>query len=456
MKVEKFFKVMVMLLLVLTIVVACASDNGQQGDDTTAPAVDTASADVTTDADADPTVIRVWSFTDELPQMINDYFKRDHPGVIEMEFTMVDNAEFEAKLDPALAAGNGPDLWGINVAIVNKYVNGGVLADMSHLLERAHELEIAQYVIDLGTDTDGILRTLAFQATPGGVWYRRDLAEQYLGVSEPEDVGPMLSTLDGMLDVARTLRDASDGTVFYTASVAELANLFLARRESPYVVDDTIVIDPAIVDFMEFSRMFMEEGLVAGFDTWGPDWFAGISDSAGEDRIFSYTGATWMINFVLRPNAESPDGARNTYGDWALVEGPGFFYHGGTFWGVNAASPVLETTMEVFEYLTLDAGFIRDYAVDTADFPASAVVARDLAEGMSNSFLGGQNHFAIFNAIVGNVRDLHTVHQNDEFILDALVDQTMLYATGAKDLETALNDFQSAVISLYPFLSRAD
>ena len=430
---KRFFKFMILLIVAIIILSACSSDDG-----------------------GNPTVISVWSFAEELPLGINDFFNIDYPDVIEMELTMVSRSEFETKLYTALTAGNGPDLWSINAAVVNRYVNSDVLPDMSHLLAQANEIGIMQYVIDLGTDTDGILRTLSFQATPGGIWYRQDLAEYYLGFGKAEDMQMMLSSLDGMVATALALRHASNGTVYYAASVADLVDIFLSRRESPFVVDDTIVIDPAIIEFLQYARFFVDERLVADFDPWGPEWIAGISDSNGRKRIFSYKGPPRMLPFVLLPNAESTTTTNNTYGNWTVIEGPGFHCLGGKFIGVNADSDELEVTMRVFEYLTLNPYFIRNYAIETGDFPVAAVVADELTPVTTNSFIGGQNHFNIFNEIVGSIRDLRTKYQNEDFIVNALVVQAILHATGSKDLPTAINDFQTAIIARYPLLSRAE
>ena len=430
---KRFLKFTILPILIIALFAACSPDESDE-----------------------PTVLSVWSHAEELPLGINDFFNRDHHDLIEMELTLFIRSELEDILDTALAAGNGPDLWSINGAVINRYVNGDVLPDMSHLLDQAHEIGIIQYVIDLGTDTDGILRTLAFQATPGGVWYRRDLAEFYLGFGNPDDMQMMLSSLDGMVATALALRDASYGTVFYAASVADMVDIFLSRRESPFVVDDTIVIDPAIIEFLQHAKFFVEEGLVADFDPWGPEWFAGISDSNEDVRIFSYNGPPRMLPFVLMPHAENPETDNNTYGNWVVIEGPGFFCRSGLFIGVNAASEELDTAMKVFEYLTLNPDFLRDYTTETGDFPASAVVAGELTSRMSSSFLGGQNHFELFASIVGDVRDLRTEHQDDDFIVNALVVQAILHANGSKDLETAIHDFQTAIIARYPHLSRAD
>lgn len=412
-------------------------------------------------AEGEVPTLNIWSFTSELPTMVNEYYLKDNPGKINMEFTMVDGTEFEAKLDPALASGDGPDLWGINVAIVKKYVEAGVLADVSEYRERANALGIAEYVQSLGTDQNGALRTLSWQATPGGVWYRRSLAEKYLGVSEPEDVQPLLSDTDKVYETAQKLKEASDGRCYYTADAEGLWFAFNGMRTSPYVVDDQIVIDPVIPNYMDYLKKFTEEKLMMGLTGYTEDWYGAMSDSLmGADgqpvEIFSYSNASWFLGFCIQPNMVSADGSKSTEGDWALVEGPGFFFNGGTFIGVNANSKNLEASKELFEYLMLNEDFLARYCQNTGDYPAAQTVAQKLTDGMSSPILKGQNHYETFNAITSNIKELYTDRYFDETIFGFMRDQAMEYAAGNKDQETALRDYQEALMGQYPGLTAAN
>ena len=416
---------------------------------------------VPTSAFAETPVLKVWSFTNELPTMISDYYLADHPGEFEMEFTMVDNDQFEAKLDAALMSGEGPDIWGINVANVKKYVNSGVLADMNDLLDRAREIGIANYVISLGTDTEGTLRTLSFQATPGAIWYRRSIAEKYLGVSEPEDVTPLFADLDAMHETALKLHDASDGKCYLMCDPSELWFIFDGARTSPFVVDDKIVIDPIMKDFMEALKVYMDEGLIINTPSYAEGWYASMSDSlrdAGGDpiEIFCYPNATWFGNFCAAPSAVSTDGTVDTTGDWAIIKSPNFFFNGGTFWGVNANSKNVDLAKKVFEYLTLDTDFLERYCASTGDYPASAAVAEALTPDMAFDLLNNQNHYLVFNEIAGNIVEKYTDNYFDDTIRGFFMDQAIEYANGNKDMDTALNDYQEALIGQYPGLQKAD
>ena len=107
---KKFWLAALSLLIVLAFFAGCAGTGHPSGASNAGE--DGAAGDIPT--------LSVWSFTDELPTMISDYYLKDYPDAFVMDFTMVDSEEFEAKLDPALASRDAPDIWGINVAIVKK------------------------------------------------------------------------------------------------------------------------------------------------------------------------------------------------------------------------------------------------------------------------------------------------------------------------------------------------
>ena len=401
--------------------------------------------------------LKVWSFIDTFSIMINDYYLKDNPDKFNLEFTMIDSAQMQEKLDPALMSGEGPDFWAINVGEIRKYVNAGVMPDMNEYLDQAKELGIANYVIQLGTDEGGTLRTLSWQATPGALWYRRSLAEKYLGVSEPEDVAPLFSDMDTMYETALKIKEASGGKCYLFSDTYDLFQFYNGKRTSPYVVDNTIVIDPAIKEYFEDLKKYMDAGLLAMIGTWNDPWYASMSDSLvdanGEEmEIFAYPSATWFGYFCVEPNAKSADGARDTTGDWAVVEGPSFFYYGGTFYGVNGQSENLDVAKDLFAYLSLNEDFLTRYCKDTGDYPASLKVAEALTPDMSYGLLNGQNHYTLFNSIAGKIDASNTCLIDGSGFVDS---QAYEYAVGNKDLETALYDYQVALIGQNPGVNMA-
>lgn len=51
---------------------------------------------------------------------------------------------------------------------------------------------LAPYLAELGTNNKGTFVDIPNTAAPGGVFYRRDLAKEYFGTDDPEEIGKMM------------------------------------------------------------------------------------------------------------------------------------------------------------------------------------------------------------------------------------------------------------------------
>lgn len=102
---------------------------------------------------------------------------------------------------------------------------------------------------------DGNVKALSYQATPGGFWYKRDLAKKYLGTDDPDEISEMLSTTEGMLDVAEKLKAGSNGETHMFASYKDLwqfANY--GMRSLAWVDGDKFQMDDYIPEFFDLAK----------------------------------------------------------------------------------------------------------------------------------------------------------------------------------------------------------
>jgi len=97
--------------------------------------------------------LTVWSFTDELANMINNPlwgFKAKHSGV-QVQYSQTPSDQFENKLDPVLASGRGaPDIFALESSFVRKYVESGYLLDITDIYE-ANKSKLLAYPVEIGT-----------------------------------------------------------------------------------------------------------------------------------------------------------------------------------------------------------------------------------------------------------------------------------------------------------------
>ncbi|WP_461252322.1 extracellular solute-binding protein, partial [Treponema sp. R8-4-B8] len=95
--------------------------------------------------------IRVWSFTDELAAIVNNYYKRSHPN-INVEYSQTSSDQFQARLDPFLVRGDSrtPDIFSLETAFVRKYAESGLLLDITDIYE-ANKSRLLAYPAEIGT-----------------------------------------------------------------------------------------------------------------------------------------------------------------------------------------------------------------------------------------------------------------------------------------------------------------
>ena len=97
------------------------------------------------------------------------------------------------------------------------------------------------------------------------------------------------------------------------ASSGDFQNLFFANRAKPWIVDNTLTVDPMVDKMIATAKLFRDKGYEARATQWQEGWFAGMNDTlvdaeGNPKKIFSYFLPTWGLPYVLAPNAKSADG----------------------------------------------------------------------------------------------------------------------------------------------------
>ena len=386
-----------------------------------------------------PVTLTVWSFTDELDGMINKYYKASHPDVT-VEYTLTPTEQFPNKLDPVLASGQGaPDVFALEDAFVRKYVESGLLLDLTDIYE-ANKDKLLKYPVEVGS-YNGKVYGMSWQATPGAMFYRRSLAKTYLGTDDPKEVQAYFTDWNKFLETAALLKAKSSGVCVAVASTGDLNRPFLSARKDPWVVSDKLAIDPAMEDYMSMSKTLYDnrwEGRVA---QWSEGWFAGMQgvlrDEAGNPvEVFSYFLPTWGLHYVLKTNA--PD----TSGDWAMIPGPAPYRWGGTWIGAWKNTKNAAAAKELIRYLTADDSFLEAYAKDSGDLVGNIPVVDRIKDSYSEPFLGGQNHYAEFAGMARNV-DGKLTQGTDQAVEGLFGEAVTAYVRGEKSKEQALADFRA-------------
>jgi len=387
--------------------------------------------------------LTVWSFTDELGQMIENYYKVAFPDV-QLDYSMTPTEQFPSRLDPVLASGRGaPDIFALESAFVRKYVESGLLLDLTDVYERNRD-KLLRYPVDVGS-YNGRVYGMSWQATPGAMFYRRSLAREYLGTDDPAVVQTYFNDLNSFLDTARLLKERSDGSCVVVSSLGDLQNPFFSARRDPWVVNGRLVVDPVLDQYLDISKTLHDNRWEGRVGQWSEGWFAGMKgelrDEAGNPiEVFSYFLPTWGLHYVLKTNAD------NTAGDWAMIPGPVPYRWGGTWIGAWKDTKNPEAAKHLIEYLTTNDNFLEAWANDTGDFVSNMRVVDRIKNDFREPFLGGQNHYAAFAEMAPGV-DGRLTQGTDDVIQALFGEAVTAYVNGEKTKEVALRDFRQQVQS---------
>ena len=430
---KKFLTLLLALAMVLSLA-AC----GSGGDATTpAPEDSTAPAESAEPASLSGT-LEVWSSGEELGRFVEG-FNELYPDVT-VNITVVPNADFLAKLTPTLASGQGaPDIFTGESDYVKYLVDSGYWDDLKAEPYNADTSDVWDYVVSVGTDDGGTLRALSFQASPGSIMYRRDIARDVLGTDDPDEVAAMLTDESAMLDVAAKLKESG---IKMFASWQDIFNMEFSNRAEPWVVDDKLVIDESMLSFMDTAKTITDNGYDLGVDPWAPEWIAAV-DSAD---TFCYVLPSWGYQSVVKP------GAVETAGEWAMCQGPIPYVKGGTWLGIYKDSPNKDLAWAFLSYCCLNSEAQLAYATEYGEYVSLKSADEALAEGPGEDVLGGQNPFAFYNAQMELLpADLMTAY--DGTINNAFLSATKNYATGAMTKDEAIAQFKADVANAYPELT---
>jgi len=385
--------------------------------------------------------LTVWSFTDEIDGMINNFYKPSHPEV-KVEYSMTPTDQFPNKLDPVLASGQGtPDIFALEAAFVRKYVESGLLLDITDIYE-ANKSKLLAYPAEVGS-YKGKVYGMSWQACPGAMFYRRSLAKKYLGTDDPKVVQTYFTSLDKFLETAKLLKQASTGACVVVSSTGDLLMPFLGARKSPWMVNDKLVIDPAMEAYMDISKTLYDNRWEGRVGQWSEGWFAGMKgdlkdENANTVEVFSYFLPTWGLHYVLKTNAPE------TSGDWAMIPGPAAYRWGGTWIGAWKGTKNVAAVKEFIRYLTTDDDFLTKWARDTGDMVNNMSVVDKIKDSYSEPFLGGQNHYAEF-AEMAKAVDGKLAQGTDQTVEAYFGEAVTAFVQGEKTKARALADFRSQV-----------
>ena len=408
-------------------------------------------------------VINLWSFTDEVPNMVKK-FKETHPDFpYEVKETIIATTDgaYQPALDQALQSGgaDAPDMYCAEAAFVLKYTQGDMASfaapyeDLGIDVENEiKEADIAQYSVDIGTNPDGKVVGLGYQATGGAFIYRRSIAKDVWGTDDPETVAEKIGagsdSWDQFFAAAEELKAKGYGIV---SGDGDIWHAVENSSDQGWIVDGKLNIDPKREAFLDLSKQLYDNDYMNDTQDWQDAWFAEMKGE-GTKQIFGFFGPAWLINYTIAPNCGGEAVGEGTYGDWAVCAPPIGFFWGGTWVLANNNSAKKEAVGEIIDWITLNCtedGLQYMWANGTLNGEGGTkdCVASGTVMAMSNGeldFLGGQNMFDAF-VPANQYANGKNLTQYDETINLKWRDQVRAYVHGEKSRDEAIASFKTDV-----------
>ena len=393
-------------------------------------------------------VFNIYAWNEEFKGFFEKYYTVPEGVTVNWIITPSDNGAYQQKLDEALlnqanaAADDKVDMFLAEADYILKYVNSDATQDITKIGVTDFS-NTYPYTVQAATDPNGVVKGVSFQCCPSALIYRRSIAEDVLGTSDPAEVQAKLDSWDKFEAVAA---DAKAKGYYMTASFAETYRVFSNNCTSPWVdAENRVQFDPQIEAWIAQTEKFVQNGYTLT---------AGIWDQEKNDQMFAtgktmcFFGPAWYFNFCMG-NAQDPE--KGCKGDWAICQGPQAHFWGGTW--MLAATGTDNPTMvaDIMNTFINNEEVIEHLVRDEAQFSNNQVVNNKLAADASygSEFLGGQNDVAVFAELAKNIK-FQNITPYDQGCNEGIQTYVREWLNGQVTKEQAIANFKDYLKNVYP------
>ncbi|MGI6018531.1 MAG: extracellular solute-binding protein [Marvinbryantia sp.] len=338
-----------------------------------------------------------WPSGDDGFEAALDGFYELYPNV-EVEFVFQDTTAHHQALQTSLAAGDGaPDVAMVEGAYIAQYKDSPALANLYDFGVEELKDDFVEFKWDQAISSDGSrMVALPWDLGPTLFYYRTDVFEEVGLPTDPKEVEELMSTWDGVLEVAEKV--SIPGQRWFLPSAAYPYQWLFINRD--YYDDDLNLIleREGDLECLEACLKIRENGWDMNVDMWSPEAYAAYANGS----CVCVASGSWFSGFFKTDI--DPDGAGH-WGATTLPAGMAPTNWGGSFLVIPEQSDNKEAAWAFVKYMmaTAEAQNTMFGAIDY--FPAYKP-AWDAAPELytdPDEYFGGQAPNAIATEIAGQV-----------------------------------------------------
>ena len=320
-------------------------------------------------------------------QPVIDAYMESHPNV-KIEATATEWGDMLTKAQQALASGSElPTIIPMDITLIGNWKKMGIT---ENLLD--YGLDTSKYnpaLIEAATDDEGKVIGLFENVCPAGIAYKRDLAKEYFGTDDPEELAEMFSSYDAYVEKGREVAEKSDGEVFLFHSGQAVAEWLYFASDITNVTDDTINMTEKMTDVMGKLVELRDAGAVDSYQNGTAEANATYAD----DKHIFYPCPDWALTYYIESN--DPEGS----GNWGLIKAPEGYSHGGTAMGISS-SATEEQKEAAYDFITwaISSEEGATVAKDKAGYITqdTSIATDEFCKRSDEEFFGGQDISSLY------------------------------------------------------------
>lgn len=334
------------------------------------------------EASGDTTTITMWGWNAGDIEKIFTAYKEATGANAALEYVTVQQEESFQKLQTTISAGlDLPDIVPSEVNQRGTMLSLDIWEDLSAEPYNFDEKQIFEYQVPLCSNEAGALCALPWDVSTAGLAYKRDMAKEYLGTDDPDEIAALFPTWEDFLEKGKEVKEKSGGKVFMFASLTNVKQILDGQNPQPIVKDGTLDMT-SIEETLGWMVKFRDAGIVDNILESSTAYSASYADKL---HIF-YPCAGWSPNYVIRPN--DPEGA----GNWGLTIPPkGCFSWGGSAFMIPKEAKNKDAAYDFISWLNTEEGTRSQR--DVVNYSTSNVDAYKDPEfsALYDEWFGGQN-----------------------------------------------------------------
>lgn len=308
-----------------TLLAGCGSGTAATSDAASSSGGAEASAPAAS-ADGEDVTITYWGWDSDYYEPMFAAYSAEHPNV-HFEPTATEWGDMLTKAQQALASGSElPVLLPMDLSLIENWKTMDILDDLTQYGINADDYADALSVKTLTADGKDI--GVVENVCPAGIAYKRDLAKEYFGTDDPDELFKIFNSYDAYVEKGKEVADKSGGSVKLFHSAQSISEWFYFASEVPTQTDNTLNYTEKMTDVFTKTIALRDADAVDTYANGTPEANATYAD---DTHIF-YHNPDWANTYYIEGN--DPDGA----GNWGLMHAPVDYSCGGTAIGITSAS----------------------------------------------------------------------------------------------------------------------